>query len=130
MGLLSLLKACGVHHFKCYCLSKWLNCSCGTCSGPVTWWKRCTVGALSRTRHVIPNLPPPLIVIVVVLLIGGVNPMTCVLSITHAFVPAPVPFPQLSPHVHSYRPIIPSPCTLGQQVITLLSCLIVSSRLM
>ena len=47
------------------------------------------------------------------------------LSMTRASVPVPVPFPQLSPHARSYRPIIPSPCALGQQVITLLSRLIV-----
>ncbi len=67
--------------------------------------------------------------IVVVLLNGSVNPMTRALSMTHAFVPAPVPFPQLSPHVRSYCPIIPSPYALGQQVIALLSHLIVLLRL-
>ncbi len=44
---------------------------------------------------------------------------------THASVQVLVPFPQLSPHVRSYRPITPSPCALGQQVIALLSQLIV-----
>jgi len=52
--------------------------------------------------------------------------MTPALSMTHASAPAPVPFPQLSPHVPSYPPITPSPCALGQQVIAcylvLLSC--------
>src|SRR5712671_4839923 len=57
------------------------------------------------------------------------KPMTPALSMTHASTPAPVPFPQLSPHVPSYRPISPSPCALGQQVIALLSRLIVLSRL-
>ncbi len=76
-------------------------------------------------RHVIPYLPLPLITHVIVLLNGGVNPMTPALSMTHAFVPALVPFPQLSPHVCSYCPIIPSPCALGQQVIASCSRLIV-----
>jgi len=46
-----------------------------------------------------------------------VNCITPILSITPVSVPAPVPFPQLSPLVHSYHPITPSPYTLGQQVI-------------
>ncbi len=53
-------------------------------------------------------------------LTGGVNAMMPVSYMTHASVPAPVPFPQLSPHVPSYRPITPSPCALGQQVIVVL----------
>ncbi len=114
----------------CHCLSKQLNCSHGTCSGLATWQPRCTAGALSRMRHVVLNLTSPLIVIVAAQPIGGVNPMTRVLSMTHAFVPAPVPFPQLSPHVCSYCPIIPSPCTLGQQVIASSPRLIVSLYLM
>src|SRR6266851_6094763 len=47
-----------------------------------------------------------------------------------AYILAPLPFPQLSPHVRSYRPITPSPCALGQQVIALLSQLIVLPHLM
>src|SRR5713101_10017340 len=114
----------------CYRLSKRPNCFRGTCSGLGTWRPRCTRGASSGTRHVVllPSLSP--IVRVIVLLNGGANPMMPALSTTHASAPAPVPFPQLSPHVPSYRPIIPSPCVLGQQVIALLSRLIVSSRLM
>ncbi len=112
----------------CYHLSKWLNCSCGICSGLVIWWPRCTVDALSKTRHIILN-PLPFPVIVVVTLNGGVNRMMPVSSMTPVSVLAPVPFPQLSPHVCSYCPIIPSLCALGQQVITLLSCLIVLSSL-
>src|SRR5216683_1468581 len=113
----------------CYHLSKQLNCSCGTCSGLVTWWTRCTADALSRTRHIVLTLPLPLIVSAVVLLNGGASPMMPALSMTHASVPVPVPFPQLSPHICSYRPIIPSPCALGQQVIALLSQLIVLPHL-
>ncbi len=52
-----------------------------------------------------------------VMLSGGVSPTTCALSMTYASVLAPVPFPQLSPLVHHYHPIIPSPCALGKQVI-------------
>jgi len=52
------------------------------------------------------------------------------LSMTRASAPVPVPFPQLSPHVPSYRPITPNPCALGQQVTAVLSRLIVLSRLM
>ncbi len=48
---------------------------------------------------------------------------------TRASALVPVPFPQLSPHVPSYRPITPNPCTLGQQVTVVLSRLIVSSHL-
>src|SRR5216683_2384445 len=113
----------------CYHLSKRLNCSCGTCSGLVTWQARCTTDALSRTRHIIPILPLPLITSAVVLLNSGASPMTPALSMTHASILVPVPFPQLSPHVCSYHPITPSPCTLGQQMIALLSHLIVSSHL-
>ncbi len=90
---------------------------------------RCTAGALLGTRHAVPTLPLLLIVSVTVLLNGGVSPMTPALSMTHAFVPVPVPFPQLSPHVRSYHPITPSPCALGQQVIAFLSQLIVLPRL-
>ncbi len=70
-----------------------------------------------------------LIAPVTVPLIGGVNPMTPVSYTTRASAPVPVPFPQLSPHVLSYRPITPNPCALGQQVTIVLSPLIVSSRL-
>ncbi len=48
---------------------------------------------------------------------------------THVSALALVPFPQLSLHVRSYHPIIPSPCALGQQVIALLLQLIVLPRL-
>src|SRR5712671_3573452 len=101
-----------------------MNCSCGTCSGLVIWRPRCTADALSRTRHVIPNPLPLLIASAVILLNGSVNPMMHALSMTPVSVLAPVPFPQLSPHVCSYRPIIPNPCTLGQQVTALLSHLL------
>ena len=97
----------------CYCLSKWMNCFHGTCSGLVTWQPRYTADALSGTRHVVSTLPLPLIASVVVLLNGGASPMTPALSMTHASVPVSVPFPQLSPHVRSYHPITPSPCALG-----------------
>src|SRR5712671_3242182 len=90
---------------------------------------RCTAGALLGTRHAIPTLPLLLITSVTVLLNGGASPMMPALSMTHAFVPVLVPFPQLSPHIRSYHPIIPSPCTLGQQVITLLLQLIVLPHL-
>ncbi len=104
-------------HIACYHPSKQPNCSCGTCSGLVTWRTRCTADALSGTRHVVPTLPLLLIAHVTVLLNGGASPMMPALSMTHASVLAPVPFPQLSPHIHSYQPITPSPCALGQQVI-------------
>ena len=125
LSVLSLYVAINLNQYsQCYRLSKRLNCFRGTCSGLETWWMRCTTGALSGMRHIVSNLPLPLIASVVVLLNGGVNPMTHALSMTPVSVPVPVPFPQLSPHVCSYRPIIPSPCALGQQVITLLSCLL------
>ncbi|SRR6266851_2927156 len=38
----------------CYHLSKRPNCFRGTCSGLGTWRPRCTRGALTGTRHVIP----------------------------------------------------------------------------
>src|SRR5713101_2424357 len=113
----------------CYCLSKQPNCFRGTCSGLGTWRPRCTEDASSGTRHIVPIPPLPLIAHVTVLLNGGASPMTPALSMTHASVPVPVPFPQLSPHVCSYHPITPSPCALGQQVIALLSQLIVLPRL-
>src|SRR5216683_3570930 len=114
----------------CYRLSKRPNCFRGTCSGLGTWRPRCTKGALSGTRHVIPFPLLSLITLVTVHPNGGVNPMVLALSMTHASVPVLVPFPQLSPHVPSYCPIIPNPCALGQQVTAMLSHLIVSSRLM
>src|SRR6266851_2786776 len=107
-----------------------MNCFCGTCSGLMTWRPRCTADTLSGTRHVIPTPPLPLTASVVVLLNGGASPITPALSMTHASVLVPVPFPQLSPHIRSYHPITPSPCTLGQQVIALLSQLIVLPCLM
>ncbi len=80
-------------------------------------------------RHVVPSLFLSPIAHVTVLLNGSASPITPALSTTHASVPVPVPFPQLSPHVRSYRPITPNPCALGQQVTTLLSQLIVLPRL-
>ena len=71
-----------------------------------------------------------LIALVTVPLIGGVSPMTPVSYTTRASVWVPVPFPQLSPHIPSYRPITPNPCALGQQVTIVLSRLIVLPRLM
>src|SRR6266851_8789282 len=114
---------------SCYCLSKWPNCFHGTCSGLGTWRPRCTKGTSSGTRHVVPlpSLSP--IALVTALLSGAASPMTPALSMTHASAPVPVPFPQLSPHVPSYRLISPNPCALGQQVTAILSRLIVSSRL-
>ncbi len=58
-------------------------------------------------------LPPPHPVTASVTQNGGVNHITPVLSMTPVSVLALVPFPQLSPLVRSYRPIIPSPCALG-----------------
>src|SRR6266853_6356772 len=109
----------------CYRPSKRPNCSRGTCSGLGTWRPRCTRGALSGTRHV--GLTPflSLIAHVTVLMSGAASPMGLASYTTRSSVRAPVPFPQLSPHVPSYRPITPNPCALGQQVITLLSRLIV-----
>jgi len=104
-------------HECCYCLSKQPNCSRGTCSGPVTWQLRCTTDALSRTRHVVP-LSLLCLMTAPMMQIGGVNCTMPALSMTRASALALVPFPQLSLPVCSYRPIIPSPCTLGQQVIT------------
>src|SRR6266851_3232913 len=114
----------------CYCLSKRPNCFCGTCSGLGTWRPRCTRGASSGMRHVIPSPSLSLTVLVIAPLSGAASPMTPALSMTHASVPVPVPSPQLSPHVPSYRPITPNPCTLGQQVTVLLSRLIVLPYLM
>ncbi len=114
----------------CYRLSMWQNYSRGICSGLETWRTRCTTDASSGMRHIVLNPPLLLIALVTVLLNGGVSPITPALSMTHASVPVPVPFPQLSPHVRSYCPITPNPCALGQQVTVLLSRLIVLSRLM
>src|SRR6266851_4159333 len=113
----------------CYCLSKRPNCFHGTCSGLGTWRPRCTRGASSGTRHIV--LPPFLflIVLVIALLDGGASPTAPASYMTRASAPVPVPFPQFSPHVPSYRPITPNPCALGQQVTAVLSRLIVSSRL-
>ncbi len=55
---------------------------------------------------------------------SSVNCITPVLSMTPASVLAPVPFPQLSPLIRCYHPIIPSPCALGQQVIAYCSVLL------
>src|SRR6266851_2357829 len=114
---------------ECYRLSKRPNCFHGTCSGLGTWRPRCTEDASSGTRRVVLTPSLSLIALVTVLLIGGVNPMTPASYMTHASVRVLVPVPQLSPHVPSYRPIIPNPCTLGQQVTAVLSRLIVLSRL-
>ncbi len=113
----------------CYRLSKRPNCFRSTCSGFGTWRPRCTKGASSGTRHVVPNPLLSLIALVTVLLIGAASPMTPASSTSRASARVPVPFPQLSPHVPSYRPIISNPCTLGQQMTALLSRLIVLSRL-
>src|SRR5216684_4125367 len=113
----------------CYRLSKRPNCFHGTCSGLGTWRPRCTRGALLRTRHVVPLPSLSLIALVTVSPSGAASPMTPALSTTRASAPVPVPFPQLSPHVPSYRPIIPNPCALGQQVTVVLSRSIVLSRL-
>ena len=113
----------------CYCLSKQPNCFRGTCSGLGTWRPRCTGAASLGTRHVILTPFLSLLTHVTVLLIGGASPMGPASSTSPASVPVPVPFPQLSPHVPSYRPITPNPCALGQQVTVVLSRLIVSPRL-
>src|SRR6266851_7280674 len=114
---------------RCYRLSKRLNCFRGTCSGLGTWRPRCTKDALSGTRHVVPLPFLSPIALVTASPSGAANPMTPALSMTRASAPVPVPSPQLSPHVPSYRPITPSPCALGQQVIAVSSRLIVSSHL-
>src|SRR6266851_718566 len=108
-------------HSHCYRLSKQPNCSHGTCSGLGTWRPRCTKGASSRTRRVVPSPSLSLIALVTAPLSGVANPMTPASSTTRASAPVPVPFPQLSPHVPSYRPITPNPCALGQQVTVILS---------
>src|SRR5216683_1899080 len=113
----------------CYRLSKRPNCFRGTCSGLGTWQLRCTKGASSGTRHIVLSPFLSLIAPVTVVPIGGVSPMTPVSSTTRASVRVPVPFPQLSLHVPSYRPITPNPCALGQQVTVVLSRLIVLSPL-
>src|SRR6266853_4760870 len=113
----------------CHRLSKRPNCSYGTCSGLGTWRPRCTRGALSGTRHVVPLPFPPLIAHVTAPPSGAATPMGPVSYMTRASAPVPVPFPQLSPHVHSYPPITLNPCALGQQVTALLSRLIVLPRL-
>src|SRR6266851_10307652 len=109
------------HESSCYCLSKRPNCFSGTCSGLGTWRPRCTEDASSGMRHVVPLPLLSLIAHVIVLLNGGASPMAPALSTTRASVPVPVLFPQLSLPAPSYRPIIPSPCALGQQVIVVLS---------
>src|SRR5229473_2595170 len=114
---------------RCYRLSKRPNCFHGTCSGLGTWRPRCTKGDLSGTRHVVPFPLLSLIAHVTVLPNGGASPIMPALSTTRVSVWVPVPFPQLSPHVPSYRPITPNPCALGQQVTASLSRLIVLSRL-
>ncbi len=111
---------------SCYCLSKRPNCFHGTCSGLGTWRPRCTEDALSGTQHVVPPPSLSLIARVTALLTGAASPMVPVSSTTRASAPVPVPFPQLSPHVPSYRPITPNPCALGQQVTVVLSRLISS----
>src|SRR5713226_6317953 len=105
------------------------NCFRGTCSGLGTWQPRCTSGASSGTRRVVLTPSLSLTAHVIAPLSGAANHMGLASYMTHASAPAPVPFPQLSPHVPSYRPITPNPCALGQQVTVLLSRLIVLSRL-
>src|SRR5712671_3583250 len=104
---------------RCYRLSKRPNCFRGTCSGLGTWRPRCTRGALSGTRHVVLTPFLSLIDHVTVLMSGVASPMGPVSYTTRASVRVPVPFPQLSPHVPSYRPITPTPCAVGQQVTAL-----------
>src|SRR6266851_8300050 len=89
------------------------------------WQPRCTADALSGTRH-IESYPLPCPMIALMMLSGGVNPIMRALSMTHAFVPVLVVFPQLSPCIRSCLLIIPNPCTLGQQVTTLLFLLLFS----
>src|SRR6266851_1351453 len=89
----------------CYRLSMWQNYSRGICSGLETWRTRCTTDTSSGMRHIVLNPPLLLIALVTVLLNGGASYITPALSMTHASVPVPVPFPQLSLHVCSYRPI-------------------------
>ncbi len=60
--------------------------------------------------------PSPYLVIAPVTQSGSVSPTTPALSMTHASILTPVPFPQLSPLIHHYHPTLPSPCALGQQV--------------
>src|SRR6266851_6877479 len=104
------MASCVAGGVECYRLSKRPNCFRGICSGLRTWQPRCTEDASSGTRHVVPLPPYLLIALVTVLLNGGASPMTPALSMTYASVPVLVPFPQLSPHVRSYRPITPNPC--------------------
>src|SRR5713101_60693 len=118
-----------ISYRPCHRLSKRPNCFRGTCSGLGTWRPRCTRGALSGTRHVVLTPFLSLIAHVTVLMSGVASPMGPVSYMTCASVRAPVPFPQLSPRVRSYRPITPNPCALGQQVTVLLSHLIVSLHL-
>ena len=98
------------------------------------WYMQWSRDLVAKMHHrclvILKPLPLPLIMSVVVLLNGGVFPMMHASYMTPVSVLVPVPVPQLSPHVHSYHPITPSLCTLGQQVITLLSRLIVLSHLM
>src|SRR6266851_516213 len=117
-------------HSACYRLSKRLNCFHGTCSGLGTWRPRCTSGASSGTRRIVLTPSLSLTAHVIAPLSGAANHMGPVSYMTHASALAPVPSPQLSPHVRSYHPITPNPCALGQQVTALLSRLIVLSRLM
>src|SRR5712671_4651517 len=105
------------------------NCFRGTCSGLGTWRPRCTSGVSSGTRRVVLTPSLSLIAHVIAPLRGAANHMGLAFSMTHASAPAPVPFPQLSPRVLSYRPITPNPCALGQQVTVVLSRVIVLPRL-
>src|SRR6266851_5120270 len=115
---------------RCYRLSTRLNCFRGTCSGLGTWRPRCTCGALSGTGRAVLTSPRYLTAHVIAPLSGAANHMGLVSYTTRASARAPVPSPQLSPHVPSYHPITPNPCALGQQVTILLSRSIVLSRLM
>ena len=97
-----------------------MNCSPDTCSGLTIWWPRCTADALSGTGHII-LVPIPYLVSVLVTWNGSVNCITPVSYMTPISALAPVPFPQLSLPIRSYRPITPNPCALGQQVTIIIS---------
>ena len=86
---------------ECYRLSKRPNCFHGTCSGLGTWRPRCTEDASSGTRRVVLTPSLSLIALVTALMSGAASPMGPASYTTRASVRAPVPFPQLSPHVPS-----------------------------
>ena len=70
--------------------------------------------------------PSPYLMIALVTQSGGVSPTMPASSMTHASVPVPVAFPQLSLPICHYLSTPPSPCALGQQVTTyhLIYCLV------